>query len=109
MRKRPARRWKRDQKDDIKIGKTTSRGTHITKQQQHRRGERERESTLDRRREGERESENPQINKKNKHQTTKREKDRKTNDEKIKSGFNQLAEDLDRVRAPDCFRFTRTA
>ena len=43
MRKRPARRWKRDQKDDIKIGKTTSRGTHITKQQQHRRGERERE------------------------------------------------------------------
>ena len=109
MRKRQVRRWKRDQKDDIKISKTTSRGTHITKQQQHRRGERERESTLDRRRQVERESENPQINKKSKHQTTKREKDRKTNDEKIKSGFNQLAEDRDRVRAPDCFRFTRTA
>ena len=74
MRKRPARRWKRDQKDDIKISKTTSRGTHITKQQQHRRGERERESALDRRRQVERESENPQINKKSKHQTTKRER-----------------------------------
>ena len=68
------------------ISKTTSRGTHITKQQQHKRGEREREK------------ENPQTNKKNKCQTThqtnrEREKDRKTSDEKIKSGFNQLVED----------------